>query len=84
MGEDAQLDETDEGYGLSPVDVNETLIFDDDPERWICSIDGVNCLSFLIMAYLCCFRLFFCHHKDYYVQLSLKSMCSYIQERLQV
>ncbi|KAK5981768.1 hypothetical protein GCK32_021034 [Trichostrongylus colubriformis] len=40
MGEDAQLEEADEGYGLSPA-LDESLKFDDEAERWICSIDGV-------------------------------------------
>ncbi|VDO16104.1 unnamed protein product [Haemonchus placei] len=43
MGEDAHLEEADEGYGLSPVH-DESLKFDDDGERWICSIDG-SCVT---------------------------------------
>ncbi|KAK6042385.1 hypothetical protein COOONC_20108 [Cooperia oncophora] len=43
MGEDAQLDEADEGYGLSPA-LDESLKLDDEADRWICSIDG-SCIT---------------------------------------
>ncbi|KAK6027417.1 hypothetical protein OSTOST_06552 [Ostertagia ostertagi] len=43
MGEDAQLEEPDEGYGLSPAH-DESLKLDEEADRWICSIDG-SCIN---------------------------------------